>query len=124
MSGSACRNMLLGSITKRFLASFNGKSVCQVSQLAVKVVSILVIHSSFHVFITIPRFYGGYDRLNDGSGARALQDLSGGIVQSYVILYVILYYIILIVINCPQFQTRSAGPIPNLPSLKFRRTSQ
>ncbi|OXA61185.1 Calpain-9 [Folsomia candida] len=29
------------------------------------------------------KFYGGYDRLNDGSGARALQDLSGGIVQSF-----------------------------------------
>jgi hypothetical protein len=29
------------------------------------------------------RLYGGYDRLHEGSGARALQDLSGGIVQSF-----------------------------------------
>lgn len=31
------------------------------------------------------RFYGGYDRLTDGSASRALQDLTGGIVQSFTL---------------------------------------
>ncbi|ODM96584.1 Calpain-B, partial [Orchesella cincta] len=29
------------------------------------------------------KLYGGYDKLHEGSGARALQDLTGGIVQSF-----------------------------------------